>query len=119
MTFDHHAMVQPAVPLRPNSGLPEFGTLIDRSRIYPTSAGERWTCWLDLSETCSGSKPSRPWHDGKRDNSPARRRWGTRAPAGPRFAHHLVHFKAGEPFDLARQIDGRLDATLAIVCLVR
>ena len=28
MTFDHDAMVQPAAPLRPNSGLPEFGTLI-------------------------------------------------------------------------------------------
>src|ERR1700730_8043641 len=41
LTFDYHAMVQPAVPLRPNSGLPEFGTLIGRSRIYPTSAGER------------------------------------------------------------------------------
>src|ERR1700730_11362489 len=51
MRFDHDVMVPPAVPLRPNSGLPEFGTLIGRSRIYPTSAGERWTCWLDLSET--------------------------------------------------------------------
>src|SRR3984893_2274098 len=30
MTFDHHAMVQPAVPL---------------------PGRERWTCWLDLSET--------------------------------------------------------------------
>jgi hypothetical protein len=31
MTFDHHAMVQPAIPL--------------------PGGGERWTCWLDLSET--------------------------------------------------------------------
>src|SRR5260370_40321181 len=41
MMFDHDAIVQGAIPLRPNSGLPEFGTLIGRSRIYPTSAGER------------------------------------------------------------------------------
>ena len=32
MTFDHHAMVQPAVPL---------------------PRGERWIRWLDLSETRS------------------------------------------------------------------
>jgi hypothetical protein len=33
MTFDHHAMVQPALPRG--------------------ARGERWTCWLDLSETRS------------------------------------------------------------------
>ena len=27
MTLDHDAVVQHAIPLQPNSGLPEFGTL--------------------------------------------------------------------------------------------
>src|SRR3954466_2445540 len=30
-----------ALPLHPNSGLPEFGTLGGRSRKHPTSTGER------------------------------------------------------------------------------
>src|SRR6266481_8830992 len=31
-----------ALPLPPNSGLPELAILICRSRIYPTSMGEGW-----------------------------------------------------------------------------
>jgi hypothetical protein len=37
--FDDDATVECAIPLQPNSGLPEFGTLADRSRRYPTTAG--------------------------------------------------------------------------------
>jgi hypothetical protein len=39
-------------------------------------------------------------------------------PAGlgslPRFPHYFIHFEASEPFDIARQIDIRLNATLPI-----
>src|SRR5205085_10536113 len=96
--FDHHAMVQPAVPLRPNSGLPEFGTLIGRSRIYPTSAGERSdrACEIRVRgiSFTSSSPLTRNGREAPIPTSPLRGPAGRGGPAGSISAKHALGLRS-------------------------
>src|SRR6202022_126094 len=96
MTFDHHAMVQPAIPL---------------------PGGERWTCWLDLSETyrrgrnCGETGSWRPPDEAGQSHM-------TSVPQTPDGKHSAVAKLVGAGFKPALVPQARCERIAVISCAI-